>query len=147
MLVFLPSLKRYRTINQGLNVSRTVPLFVSAHNIVLCRVEYNNIHMKLGISCILIACLQASNGYLRPKKTSRGEHQGILRSIWECFHLYDICKPISNSTAFIAFLIFYVYFLNQEVLDWLITTSRVRYLRCSPGFWQILVNSIWRSHA
>lgn len=145
--MFLCSLKRYKTISQGLNISRNVPLlFVSADNIVLCRLEYNNIHTKLGISCILIACLQASNGYLRPKKMSRGERQGILRSIWECFHLYDICKPISNSIAFIAFLIFYIYFLNQEVLDGLNTSSKVRYLRCSPGFWQILVNFIW-SHA
>jgi hypothetical protein len=51
-----------------------------------CSLDTGNKHMKLGITCILLACFQASNGLARPKKATPGEHDRLIRKIWVYLH-------------------------------------------------------------
>lgn len=50
--------------------------------------KFDNMHMKLGVMCILIACLQAVNGFLRPHKVMISDRQGAIRVIWQYIHLF-----------------------------------------------------------
>ncbi|XP_024390031.1 cytochrome b561, DM13 and DOMON domain-containing protein At5g54830 isoform X2 [Physcomitrium patens] len=47
------------------------------------RLEFDNVHTKLGFVCLLSVCLQAATGFLRPPKD-----RGLLRTVWEYFHLF-----------------------------------------------------------
>lgn len=52
-----------------------------------CRFNFRTTHMKVGLLSILLALLQALNGYLRPKNASPGESQRPQRVVWQYLHM------------------------------------------------------------
>lgn len=47
----------------------------------------SSIHVKFGVTAIVLACIQPVNACLRPKKASNNESSSIKRIIWEYFHI------------------------------------------------------------
>jgi hypothetical protein len=46
--------------------------------------EFNNPHTRLGAVCLILVSIQTASGFSRPSKGQGG----VLRTIWEYFHLY-----------------------------------------------------------
>ncbi|XP_041016883.1 cytochrome b561, DM13 and DOMON domain-containing protein At5g54830 [Juglans microcarpa x Juglans regia] len=46
-----------------------------------------SLHVKFGITAIILACLQPVNAFMRPKKLSNGEEVSSKRVLWEYVHV------------------------------------------------------------
>jgi uncharacterized sodium:solute symporter family permease YidK len=47
----------------------------------------SSLHVKFGITAIILACVQPVNAYLRPKKPDNGEEVTSKRILWEYVHI------------------------------------------------------------
>ncbi|MCO5567782.1 hypothetical protein L7F22_021478 [Adiantum nelumboides] len=58
-----------------------------------------SLHVKLGLTSIVIACAQPINAFFRPKKAASGEQQSSRRLAWQLVHKY-----IGGATLIVGFV-------------------------------------------
>ncbi|KAG9456282.1 hypothetical protein H6P81_000790 [Aristolochia fimbriata] len=67
----------------GLSIVLLGVLFAAAE---LRGFSITSTHVKFGITAITLACMQALNAYLRPKRPANGEDSSSRRVVWEYLH-------------------------------------------------------------
>lgn len=67
----------------GISIMLLGVLFAAAE---LRGFSINSLHVKFGITALILACAQPINAYLRPKKPANGENTSSKRMVWEYFH-------------------------------------------------------------
>lgn len=64
---------------------------------------FDSLHVKFGISAILLACAQPVNAYLRPKKPTNAENASSKRILWEYIHvIVGRCAIVVGMAALIS---------------------------------------------
>lgn len=59
----------------------------------------SSLHVKFGITAIILACVQPVNAFLRPKKPANGEEMSSKRLLWEYVHVIVGRSAIVAGTA------------------------------------------------
>ncbi|CAA6672262.1 unnamed protein product [Spirodela intermedia] len=68
----------------GISIMLLGVLFAAAE---LRGFSISSLHVKFGITALILACAQPINAYLRPKKPVNGESTSSKRMLWEYFHI------------------------------------------------------------